>query len=78
MILRTIISVNQLSMYGAEADMCKELSKDSEVAGTPAANEDLETMEIPTELPLADPHTDAELQGTLLQDYEREFDQLPE
>ena len=35
-------------------------------------------MEIPTELPIADPHTNAELQGNLLQDYERKFKQLPE
>ena len=35
--LRTVISVNQLSIYGAVADLCKELSKDSEVAGKLAA-----------------------------------------
>ena len=44
----------------------------------PAANEDLESMETPTELPIADPHTNAELQGNLLQDYEHKFEQLPE
>ena len=55
LILRTIVSVNQLSIYGAVADKCKALSKDSEVAGKPAANEDLESMEIPTELTIADP-----------------------
>ena len=76
LILRTCISVNQLSIYGAVADLCKELSKDSEVAGTPAANEDLESMKIPTELAIADPHTNAELQGNL-QDYEHKFEQLP-
>ena len=38
MILRTIVSVNQPSIYGAVADVCKELSKDSEVAGKPPAN----------------------------------------
>ena len=37
LILRTVISVNQLSTYGAVADLCKELSKDSEVAGKLAA-----------------------------------------
>ena len=31
-------------------------------------NEDLESLEIPTELLVADPHTNAELQGNLLQD----------
>ena len=35
-------------------------------------------MEIPTELPIADPHTNAELQGSLLKDYEHKFEQLPE
>ena len=57
LILHTIISVTQLSIYGAVADLCKELSNDSEVAGKPAANEDLEPMEIPRELPIPDPHT---------------------
>ena len=57
LILRTVISVTQLSIYGAVADLCKELSKDSEVAGKPAANEDLESMEIPTESLIADAHT---------------------
>ena len=57
--------------------MCKELPKDSEV-GKPAANEDLESIEIPTELPTAEPHTNAELQGNLLQDNEHKFEQLPE
>ena len=32
-ILRTVISVNQLSIYGAVADLCRELSKDSRVSG---------------------------------------------
>ena len=78
LILHTIISVNQLSVYGAVADLCKELSNDSEVAGKPAANEDLEPMEIPTELPTADPHTNARLEGNLMRDYEHKFEQLPE
>ena len=44
----TIISVNQLSIYGSVAELCKELSNDSEVARKLAENEDLESMEIPT------------------------------
>ena len=35
-------------------------------------------MEIPTGLPIADPRTNAELQGNLLRDYEHKFEQLPE
>ena len=37
LILRTIISVNQLSTHGALSDLFKELSKASEVAGKLAA-----------------------------------------
>ena len=33
LILHTIISVNQLSLYGAVADLCRELSKYSRVSG---------------------------------------------
>ena len=51
LVLRAIISVNQLSIHGAVADSCKELSEASEVAGKLAANEDSESQEIPTELP---------------------------
>ena len=78
MILRTIISVNQLSIYGTVADLCKELFKASEVAEKLAANEDSDTMDIPTELPIADPHTNAELQGNLLRDCEHKFEHLLE
>ena len=42
----------------------------------PEAHDPLETMEIPTEPPSADPHTDGKLQGNLLQNYERIFEQL--
>ena len=78
MIFRTIISVNQLNIDGAVADLCIKLANTSEVAGKLATNEDLESMEIPTELPGADPHTNVELQGNLLQDYEHKFEQFPE
>ena len=49
LILRTIISANQLSVYGAVADLCRELSKDSVASGKPEAHDLLETMDIPTE-----------------------------
>ena len=38
LILRTIISVNQLSSYGVVADLCNKISADSEDAGKLAAN----------------------------------------
>ena len=77
LIIRTLISVNQFSIYGAVAVSCKELSDDSEVAGKPAANEDSE-WKIPTGLPFADPHPNAESQGNLMQDCGHKFEQLPE
>ena len=66
LILRTIISVNQLSVYGAVADLCGEFAKDSRCTINPAANENLESMVIPTEFPTANPtsQTDPEVQET--------------
>ena len=58
LILRTIISANQLSNHGAVADMCREVSKDAMASGKPEAHHPLESMEIPTEPPTADPRTD--------------------
>ena len=42
LILRTIISVNQLSVYGAVADLCRESARNSRGAGKPAANDYVE------------------------------------
>ena len=59
-------------------DHIEKMTKESEVAGKLAPDEDLESMERPTELPIADPLSNAELQGNLLQEYEHKFEQLPE
>ena len=61
LILRTVISTNQLSIYGAVADL-------SRASGKTDAYEYLETVDIPTEPLIADRHIDAEPQGNLLQD----------
>ena len=66
-----LISPNQLSIFGAIADLCKELSEDSESSGTFEASDHLETMEIP-----AGPHTNEQQRRHLVQDYERRFEQL--
>ena len=47
LLLRRVISANQLSIYGATADSCNEVLKD---AVKPAAPNHLETMEVPTGL----------------------------
>ena len=72
LILRTVISVNQLRVYGA---LCQESARDSRGAGKPAANDNLESMVMPTEFPTANPisQTDAEVQGNLLREYEPEI-----
>ena len=58
LIPRAIISANQLSVYGAVADLCRELSKDTMASEKLEAHDLLETTEIPTEPPTADPRTD--------------------
>ena len=81
MILRTILlSVNQLSVHGAVSDLCGEKARDSRCTGKPAANENLKTMVIPTELPTAHPisQTDADVQGNLLREDEQKFAELLE
>ena len=76
LLLRSVIFANQLSVYGAIADLCKELSEDSWAPGKTEAPDHLETMEIPTDLSLAGLHTDEQQQGNMVQDYERRFEQL--
>ena len=63
LILRTVISANQLSIFGAVADLYKELSKDCGASGKPDPYEYLETMKIPTEPPIAGPHADEKRQA---------------
>ena len=48
--LRTVISTNQLIIYGAIADLCDEVPKRVRAPGKPAATEHLEKVEIPTVL----------------------------
>ena len=51
---RSIISVNQLSISGAVADMCEKLAREisicSESTERPVASNDSETMVMPTDL----------------------------
>ena len=78
-VLRTIISVNQLSNYGAVADMCDELacriSDCSERTGKLVALDNPETTVILTELMTTNksPRTDENVQGNLLQNYDHKF-----
>ena len=69
-----------LSIFGAVTDLCKELARDSRCTEKPAANENLESMVIPTEFLTASPisQTVAEVQRKLLREYEQNFAELPE
>ena len=73
-------SVNQLSVHGAVADLCKEWTRDSRGAWKPAANDNLEYMVIPTEFLTANPifQTEAEVQRNLLRKHEQKFAELLE
>ena len=69
-----------LSIYGAVADLCKEVARDSPSAGKTAENENLESMVVPTEFP--DVHTisqsDVDVQENLLREHEEKFAEPPE
>ena len=47
LLLSTVISANQLSVYGAVADLCNESSESVGASGKPEAPDHVETMEIP-------------------------------
>ena len=66
LILRTIISTNQLSIYGAVTDLRREVSKDTMASEKPEAHDPLESIDIPTEPPTADPRTDEQRRENLL------------
>ena len=80
LILCTVVSVNQLSIYGAVADLCKESARDSPSAGKPPEDENLQSMVVPTEFPNANTisQTVVDVQGNLLREYEQKFAELLE
>ena len=71
-ILRTVVSVDQFSVYGAVTGMCEELAwgiyKYSKGTGKPVALDNLETMVMPPEVSTTDQisPTDARVRGKLV------------
>ena len=49
-----VISVNQLSLYGAVADLIKELPDNQRAPGKPVASSQMSKQEIIAQPPLAD------------------------
>ena len=78
LLLRTVISANQLSVFGAMADPCNELPKDLRAPGKPAAPDHLEAMEIPTRPSAEETQTYAQQRGNQVREYGRKFEQLSE
>ena len=76
-VLRTIISVNQLSIYGAVEDMCDELA--CRISDCSERTGKLVVTVIPTELMTTNKslRTDEIVQGNLLQNYEHKFANIP-
>ena len=60
LLLRTVISSNQLSIYGATADLCDEVSHGITAPLKPAAPDHLEKLEIPTDLSIAENSTNVQ------------------
>ena len=80
LILRTVVSVNQLRIYGAVANFCKEIAKNSPSATKHAEILFWESMVVPTEFPNANTvsQTDMSAQRNLLREYEQKLAELPE
>ena len=64
LLLRTVISANQLSIYGAVADLCDEVPKDLRAPVKLAAPDHLEMMEIPTRPSAEETQTNAQQRET--------------
>ena len=67
-----VISVNQLSIHGAVADMIEELPVGQKAPGKPAAPGQLDKQEIIAQPPLAGMQANEERQGNLLQENEQQ------
>ena len=77
-LLQMVISVNQLSFYGAVVDMTEELPVGRRAPGKPVASGQLDKQEILTQPPLAELQANEERQGNLLQEYEQRFEKILE
>ena len=75
-LLKMVMSVIQLSLHGAVADMIQELLDDQIARGTLVALDQTE-QEILIQRPIVEQRTNDERQGNLLQDYEQRSERRP-
>ena len=80
LIFFTIISVNQLSIYGAVSDVCEEYSICQTNTGRPVAAEQSDTFFAPADLLIMTPTSSTEIlaQENLLQKHEERVENLPQ
>ena len=78
LLLQMVISVNQLTIYGAVAGMIEELPVVQKAPGNTAAPGQLDKEEILTQPPSAEVQASEERQGNLLQEYEQRCETLSE
>ena len=76
LLLLTVISANQLSIYGRVADLCNEVPEDLGAPVKLAALDHWRKMETPTDLFIAENSTNARQWWNLVQEYKRQFEQL--
>ena len=75
LLVQMVISVNQLSLFEAVADMIADLPAGQRAPRKPVQ---LDKQEILTQPPLAELQANEERQGNLLQEYEERFEKLSE
>ena len=78
LLLQVVISVDQLSIFGAVAHMTEELPVGRKALGKPVASSLLDKQEILTQPALAEMQANEERQWNLLQEYEQRFEKLSE
>ena len=71
LLLRTVISANQLSIFGAIAYKCDEVPKRIRAPEKPAASKHLEKVEIPTVFSKAENSTNERQWRNVRQEYEQ-------
>ena len=78
LLLQMVISINQLSIFGAVADMIEKLPVGQRAVVKTKAPGQLDKVEILTQLSLAEMQANEERQGNLLHECERRFEKLSE
>ena len=79
-VFRTIISVNQLSIYGAVSDLCEEYSSCRTRTGRPVVAEQSDPFFAPADLLIMTPTPSIEIpaQENLLQKHKERVEKLPQ